>query len=139
MAASASDVTHFPFQSVLKVDLGTGDYQEWSAPKGCFVGESIFVARAAQASHPRSAATSVDDQSRATVGSGRGSGSSGNAQAEDDGYLVTLMYDGRQDRSSLVLLDAQRLAAGPLAVVHLRTPLPLAFHCMWSSTYHGPK
>lgn len=145
LAASASEVTHFPFQSVLKVDLVSGDYSEWRAPNGCFVGEAIFVARAQQAPHSSSAtALPVDDaladsreessNSRAVNG---GEGGSEEAQAEDDGYLVTLMFDGQKMRSSLVILDAQKLKEGPLALIHMQTPLPLAFHCMWSTTYHG--
>lgn len=48
-------------------------------------------------------------------------------------------YDGRQDRSTVVILDASDLAAGPLAQLHLRNPMPFSFHCMWSDAVHGPQ
>ena len=48
-------------------------------------------------------------------------------------------HDGRQDRSTIVILDASDLAAGPLAQLHLRNPMPFSFHCMWSDAVHGPQ
>ena len=156
-------MTHFPFQSVLKVELGSGHYTEWRAPPGCFVGETLFVPRGASATPTdglpqapdadRQSATVTEPSRAALEGAGKGADSASSshcssngddndgdessiAQAEDDGYLVTLMYDGRQKRSSLVVLDAQSLEEGPLALVHLRHSLPFAFHCMWSANYH---
>ena len=42
--------------------------------------------------------------------------------AEDDGYLLTICYDGRAGTSALLVLDARRVADGPIA----RVPLSLA-------------
>ena len=41
-------------------------------------------------------------------------------------------------RSELLVLDAQYLARGPVAVLQLRRPLPSCLHGSWSSTYSGP-
>ena len=60
------------------------------------------------------------------------------AAAEDTGYLITLVFDGRRRRSSIVILDAADPAAGPVATLHLRRPLPFAFHCFWTATCYGP-
>lgn len=50
---------------------------------------------------------------------------------EDDGWLLTYVYDGRVDRSSLVVLDAADVAGPPVAVVHLPTRVPGGFHATW--------
>ena len=42
--------------------------------------------------------------------------------AEDDGYLLTICYNGRAGTSALLVLDARRVADGPIA----RVPLSLA-------------
>ncbi|WP_428962036.1 carotenoid oxygenase family protein [Micromonospora fluostatini] len=51
--------------------------------------------------------------------------------AEDDGWLLTYVHDGRTDRSSLVVLDAGDVAGPPVAVVHLPTRIPSGFHANW--------
>jgi carotenoid cleavage dioxygenase len=56
---------------------------------------------------------------------------SGAGRAEDDGYLVSFVHDENEDRSEVVVLDAQDLAAGPLARVLLRGRVPIGFHAVW--------
>ncbi|MDG4774995.1 carotenoid oxygenase family protein [Solwaraspora sp. WMMD792] len=51
--------------------------------------------------------------------------------AEDDGWLLTFVYDGRVDRSSLVVLDAADFTGEPVAVVHLPVRVPSGFHANW--------
>ncbi len=51
--------------------------------------------------------------------------------AEGDGHLLTLVYDAATDRSELVVLAAQDLAAGPVATVHLPQRVPFGFHGNW--------
>jgi carotenoid cleavage dioxygenase len=48
--------------------------------------------------------------------------------AEDDGFVLTVVYDGPTDRSYLAILDARNLAARPLAKVRLPHPMPVGFH-----------
>jgi carotenoid cleavage dioxygenase-like enzyme len=50
---------------------------------------------------------------------------------EEDGWLMSLVYDRATDRSELVLLDAGDPAAGAVASVHLPTRVPLGFHGNW--------
>ncbi|MDQ2678542.1 MAG: carotenoid oxygenase family protein [Actinomycetota bacterium] len=50
---------------------------------------------------------------------------------EDDGHLLALVHDATDDRSSLVVLAAQDLAAGPVATVHLPQRVPYGFHGNW--------
>lgn len=53
------------------------------------------------------------------------------AKAEDDGYLMTFVYDEKKNASELMVLDAQDMARGPLATVHLPVRVPYGFHGNW--------
>lgn len=61
------------------------------------------------------------------------------AQAEDDGWLICQLFDSEHIHSEIVILDAQQLAKGPVAVLRLRNPVPSALHSCWSDTYYGPE
>lgn len=51
--------------------------------------------------------------------------------AEDDGWLLSYVYDQATDRSDVVVLDAHDPAAGPVATVHLPRRAPFGFHGSW--------
>ncbi|MET0146993.1 MAG: carotenoid oxygenase family protein [Ilumatobacteraceae bacterium] len=51
--------------------------------------------------------------------------------AEDDGWLMSFVYDPVVDRSSLVVLPAADPGAGPVASVTLPTRVPRGFHGNW--------
>jgi carotenoid cleavage dioxygenase-like enzyme len=51
--------------------------------------------------------------------------------AEDDGWLVSLVYDRATDRSDLVVVNAQDFGGEPQAVVHLPVRVPMGFHGNW--------
>jgi carotenoid cleavage dioxygenase len=50
---------------------------------------------------------------------------------EDDGYLVTFVYDAASDRSDLVVLDASDMSE--VAAVHLPVRVPYGVHGSWVS------
>lgn len=50
--------------------------------------------------------------------------------AEDDGYLVTFVYDASSDSSEFVVLDAATMDATPIATVELPR-IPFGFHGSW--------
>lgn len=52
-------------------------------------------------------------------------------QAEDDGWLVGFVYRSAHDTSDFVVIDAQRITAPPVAVVHLPGRVPMGFHGNW--------
>jgi carotenoid cleavage dioxygenase len=53
------------------------------------------------------------------------------ATSEDDGYLLSLVYDMADDRSELVIVDASSMSDTPVARVHLPTRVPAGFHGSW--------
>jgi len=51
--------------------------------------------------------------------------------AEDDGWLLSYVYDAATDRSDVVILDAHDPSQGPVATVHLPRRAPFGFHGSW--------
>jgi all-trans-8'-apo-beta-carotenal 15,15'-oxygenase len=54
------------------------------------------------------------------------------ASDEDDGWILTMAYDARSDRSALEVLDARRIADGPVASCHFDHAIPFGFHGAWA-------
>ena len=79
---------------VLKVDVDDpANSQIWLPPPHQFCGESIFTPR-----RPEKIAEEF---------------------AEDDGYVLTLCFDGQSGTSELLVLDARHVDGGPIARVPL--------------------
>ena len=53
------------------------------------------------------------------------------AQSEDDGYLMTYVYDQNTDTSELIIIDALDFERPALARVHLPVRVPYGFHGSW--------
>lgn len=54
--------------------------------------------------------------------------------AEGDGWLLAVVYRARDNRSDLVVFDAQNVAAGPAATAALPRRVPFGFHGNWRSS-----
>ena len=52
-------------------------------------------------------------------------------KSEDDGYVISFVTDQRNDTSEVVILDAQNIAAEPLATIALPQRVPNGFHGCW--------
>lgn len=50
---------------------------------------------------------------------------------EDEGWLMTYVYDAASGRSELVIVDATDMAAQPVARIHLPSRVPFGFHGSW--------
>ena len=50
---------------------------------------------------------------------------------EGDGYLIATAYRGEENRSDLLILDAQNVGAGPIATAKLPHRIPFGFHGNW--------
>ena len=73
--------------------------------------------------------------SKIDVGVGRLPGESvfvpsATSSAEDDGYLMTYVFDGATDTSEFVIYDAGSMSKEPVATVHLPR-VPFGFHGNW--------
>jgi len=53
------------------------------------------------------------------------------ATGEDDGYLVSYVYDEREGRSEVEVLNAADVSAGPLCRIKLPVRVPIGFHATW--------
>ncbi len=51
--------------------------------------------------------------------------------AEGEGYLMSVIYDRREDRSEVAILNAQDVSKGPIARVKLPRRVPFGFHGTW--------
>ena len=49
-------------------------------------------------------------------------------EAEDDAWVLDLVYDSTSDHSYLAVLDGQRLEDGPVATAHFDHRIPVTFH-----------
>jgi 8'-apo-carotenoid 13,14-cleaving dioxygenase len=75
-----------------------------------------------------------------SVGRGRGSAEPDfirkeSPTSEDDGWLMSYVYDQSTDVSELVIIDAQNMTAEPVARVLLPQRVPFGFHGNWVSDH----
>ncbi len=52
-------------------------------------------------------------------------------KGEDEGWVLSVVYDASSDTSDLVILDATSFAGPPVATVHLPARVPFGFHGSW--------
>ncbi|MEB3354779.1 MAG: carotenoid oxygenase family protein, partial [Cyanobacteriota bacterium] len=99
MAVAERETGNDPLQAIKKLDLHSGERQVWSAAPRGFVSEPVMV--------PRPAAEGV-------------------APAEDDGWVLCLIWNGARCASDLVILDAATMEER--AVVELPLAIPYGLH-----------
>jgi carotenoid cleavage dioxygenase-like enzyme len=51
--------------------------------------------------------------------------------SEGDGWVISVVYRGDEDRSDFVVFDAQDLPAGPIATAKMPRRVPFGFHGNW--------
>ncbi|MGD1921246.1 MAG: carotenoid oxygenase family protein, partial [Pleurocapsa sp.] len=54
-----------------------------------------------------------------------------NSTQEDEGWVLTLVYDGKKHRSTLAILNGENLAGDPVALLHLKHHVPYGLHGSW--------
>ncbi len=57
--------------------------------------------------------------------------------SEDDGWVLSLIYDASSHRSDLCIFDAQNLNSGPVARLHLKHHIPYGLHGSFTREYFG--
>lgn len=98
---SSQDTTP-QFTEIVKHDLATDSEMVHSFGRARYGGEAIFV--------PRSAASDL---------------------AEDDGWLLTYLFDEETQLSELLIVDARSMDKEPVARVLLPQRVPYGFHGTW--------
>ncbi|MEB3169613.1 MAG: carotenoid oxygenase family protein [Synechococcaceae cyanobacterium] len=98
MAVAERDSGNDPLQAISKLDLISGERKTWSASPRGFVSEPLMV--------PRTEADGTPD--------------------EDDGWVLTLVWNGARCSSDLVILDAASMAE--VAVLELPLAIPHGLH-----------
>jgi carotenoid cleavage dioxygenase len=72
---------------------------------------------------------------RHDVGTGRAAGepvfAAGPGAGEDDGWILSVVYDAGRDGSDVIVVDATDFEAAPVATVHLPRRVPFGFHGAW--------
>ena len=53
---------------------------------------------------------------------------SSSGEAEDAGYILSVIYNGDTELSELHIIDAQDFESKPLAIVKLNARVPFGFH-----------
>ena len=54
-------------------------------------------------------------------------------EGEDEGYILSVIYDRKSDSSHLRVIDAQNFSAAPVAKIQLPQRVPFGFHGNWIS------
>jgi all-trans-8'-apo-beta-carotenal 15,15'-oxygenase len=47
---------------------------------------------------------------------------------EDDGWVMTLVYDADRDRTDVVIFEGKQISQGPIARLHLKHHIPYGLH-----------
>jgi carotenoid cleavage dioxygenase-like enzyme len=105
------------FDAVVKFDFETETTEVYEHGPGRYGTETQFVPRRRRADDPSS-----DPRIR--------------AEDEDDGWLVMFVHDERagatEGRSECVVIDAARVAAGPVTRIVLPSRVPYGAHALWT-------
>jgi carotenoid cleavage dioxygenase len=77
-----------------------------------------------------------DETTRYDPGEHRASGEpifvrADDGRGEDEGWVMSVVYDATRDASDLVILDATSFSGPPVATVHLPVRVPFGFHGSW--------
>jgi all-trans-8'-apo-beta-carotenal 15,15'-oxygenase len=100
MAVAQRERGNDPLQAIEKLDLVSGERRVWSAAPRGFVSEPVMVPRP------------------------------GSSLAEDDGWVLCLVWNGARSASDLVILDAASMEE--VAVLELPLAIPHGLHGSWS-------
>ena len=123
-----------PQIAITKIDTSNGEVEVWKPGPNRFALEPVFVPRRHQC-QPRSRSDDINGSQQRNHAISDGGGK---PRKEDDGYLVAQLFNSRELRSEIVILDASCVDKGPIAILELRDPLPSGIHGSWTHSYYGP-
>jgi len=95
------ELIHKAEGGIRKYDLQTGEVESWESGLQYEPGETFFVP------------------------------ANDSAGAEDEGYLLSYVYNKASETTALCIFDATALSAGPIAKIQLPVRVPVGFHGLW--------
>lgn len=102
----ADPVKPSPLKALIKVDLQSKQETRWYTEPYEYMGEPVFATKAVSGSDAAAAASTKEEKEEGK---------------EDDGYLLTYLWNGRDQRTELLVFDARDISQGPLR----RLPVPV--------------
>ena len=111
-AVGSMDDKVCPPQGITRMDVLTGETQSWMPKDYEFCGEPMFVEKKSMSSE---------------TGDGEAPADTATSE-EDNGYILSVLYDGREEESQLLVLDATNVGAGPIVRVPLGIAVPHGLH-----------
>lgn len=104
-----------PPQGIAKINVDTKEMDVWHPAEYEFCGEPMFAPK----------------KSEDNNGNGN----------EDDGYIISVLMNGKEKKSEVIILDATNIQAGPVARIPLGIAIPHGLHgcfasskeCSWSA------
>jgi len=107
-SCGSDELRSTPVQGLVKLDTVKGVEEKWMPEAHEFLGESIFVER-----------KGVSSGSTASTATER---------EEDDGYVISFLFNGRDMKTDLVVFDAQKVKDGPISRLQLPVKVPFGLH-----------
>ena len=107
VGSMGSDVA--PPQGIAKINVNTKEVDSWFPKEHEFCGEPMYANR-----------KKADDDD-ATV-------------AEDYGYILTVLYNGKSQKSEVLVFNAQMISSGPIARIPLGIQIPHGLHGCFTSS-----
>ena len=127
-----------PQQALVKTDMQTKQSWLWSKHNQYYVGEPQFIPQPACLCSKKQRSRAHAEEGLPTMYASTDAAAKDTTLTEDFGWLVALCYDAANGHSELVVLNAQDIEAGPIAVLPLRESIPHGLHGNWSDSYMGP-
>ena len=97
----------FFWSSITRADMETGKTENYDFEERVYCGEPVFVPQPGFRYLPLA--------------------------SEEPGWVLTEVYSGLTNKSSLAVFRADRVADGPIALVHLSHHVPFSFHGFWGA------
>jgi len=115
LMAATTPNPFIPYQEIIKFDNLGKTRQVWSSrSERGVIGEPIFVPKQNYFTENSSPARSEFDSD------------------EDDGWVITQLFQPDLCQTQFVILDAKNLSAGPVTRLQLKTHIPYGFHGTFS-------
>jgi all-trans-8'-apo-beta-carotenal 15,15'-oxygenase len=102
-----------PPQGIARFDCTTRQMQSWMPQTYEFCGEPMYAPRQSSEQQPASTATT---------------------HAEDDGYILSVLFNGKTEQSEIIIFQADKIAQGPITRIPLGMAIPHGYFGCFSAS-----